>query len=68
MSSLRVNLSQRGIGFRQRTRALPLGLKPSYCPTCGGRTVVLAPAADGVLCARCAPPWHARQRTHEDSL
>jgi hypothetical protein len=43
-------------------RALPLGLKPSYCPTCGGRTVVVSSAADNLRCAGCAPAWEVPPR------
>jgi hypothetical protein len=43
-------------------RALPPSLKASYCPTCGGRTVVVSPAADHLLCAGCAPAWQPRIR------
>jgi hypothetical protein len=46
----------------ERDRALPPGLKPSYCPTCNGRTVVVSPAADHLLCAGCAPPWEVPRR------
>jgi hypothetical protein len=48
----------------ERDRALPPGLKPSYCPTCGGRAVVVSAAADNLKCARCAP---ARQSRRQES-
>lgn len=45
-----------------RDRALPPGLKPSRCPGCNGRTVVVSVAANHLPCARCAPPWPTRTR------
>lgn len=49
----------------ERDRALPPGLKASYCPTCNGRTVVIAPAAANLMCAGCAPAWQVpRRRSH----
>lgn len=44
-------------------RVLPRGLKASYCLTCGGRTVVIAPAVDNLQCARCSPSGQRRLGT-----
>jgi hypothetical protein len=39
------------------------------CPGCGSTAATMLRAGDATaLCARCAPPWQARQRTREDSL
>jgi len=38
------------------------GLRHSTCPQCGGTATVVSPAADGVLCARCAPPRQVPRR------
>jgi hypothetical protein len=48
--------------LKERDRALPDGLKPSYCPSCRGRTVVVSPAAAHLRCARCAPASHSRRQ------
>lgn len=45
---------------RTRDTELPDGLKASYCPVCGGRAVVVAPAAPDLRCARCAPERQSR--------
>jgi hypothetical protein len=39
------------------------------CFGCGSTAAAMLRAGDAtVLCAGCAPPWQARQRTREDSL
>lgn len=45
-----------------RDQALPPGLKPSYCPGCGGRSTVVSVAATHLPCAACASPWPTRTR------
>jgi hypothetical protein len=38
------------------------------CPSCGSTTASMLRAGDATaLCARCAPPWQARQRSREES-
>jgi hypothetical protein len=48
--------------LEERDRALPSGLKASYCPGCGGRAVVVAAAIDHLRCAGCVPLTPTRRR------